>query len=162
MKITPEMVEFARTHQACSGAIAYVEAHLGEEFPSERSLWVDWLFRKRWPFSDADFAQVVQAAPWAALRYAADRLTPDQFDACSKAAPAIALEFAAARLTEAQFAECSKAQPETALIYALDRLTPEQFDACSNVAPWAALRYAADRLTAEQAANFLWKTTEQP
>ena len=70
----------------------------------------------------------VDAEPVAALRYAADRLTPKQLDDCAKAAPRAALRFAA------------------------DRLTPERLDASAEAAPRWALTYAADIITAERRA----------
>lgn len=72
--------------------------------------------------------------PEAALRYAAQLLTPERLDACAKAAPYVALEYADHLLHPGQLDACAQADPWAALRYAANLLTPERLDWCKQQA----------------------------
>ncbi len=50
----------------------------------------------------------VNKRPMTALKYCADKLTPEQFDYCVHREPWAALEFCAARLTDEQIKYCEE------------------------------------------------------
>lgn len=72
------------------------------------------------------FDWAVKENPDAALQYAADRLTDEQFADAVEKAPEAALKFAQARMSPEQFAKAAKGSLRAALQFAADRLTPEQ------------------------------------
>lgn len=113
----------------------------------------DWLMEQGACHDALDYigwtvAEAARARPGAAIRYAHDRLTDEQFAEAAKAAPGMAIVYACDRLTDEQFAEAARAEPGIAIMFDCDRLTDEQFAEAARADPWAARRYAPKRYAA--------------
>lgn len=124
--VTPEEIARAEELGACNEAL-------------------DWLSEE-----PRDWSVVVERYPQWLLRYAADKLTPEQLDRCEELAPGAALSYAARRLSSEQLDRCAEQAPWLALFYAANRLTPERLDWCAERQPRAALEFASRLLTPER------------
>ena len=88
---------------------------------------------------------VIDDRPWAALEFAADRLSDDQFARAAKTRLRSAMKYAADRLTDAQLERAALNEPWYALRYAHHRLSDEQFARAAESEPDSAMIYAPAR-----------------
>lgn len=108
---------------------------------------------------DSIIRVVAEREPGVALRYVADRLSPDLLDWCAWYAPCVALQYAAPLLQPERLEWCAKREPYEALQYAAELLSPETLDWCARHALYPALQYAANQLSRER---LEWCARQEP
>ena len=136
MIITSDLIDRAARLGACQPALSWLRAEprTTTELAVHDAAW--YLLACSWFAALADPALVDQCAEvsaWAALEFAASRLTAERLDSCAEREPCWAIRFAASLLTAERLDQCAERVPCWALTCAAPFLTAERLARCADI-----------------------------